>query len=66
MQKQEHFKVVKTAYGVEYWTRIKAHQARNYDGSSAGWQAGTPDGDREVLEKKFVSKDGSVKYTNYW
>jgi hypothetical protein len=61
------FKVVKTLYGTEYWTNIKAYQARNYDGSLAGWEPGTPEGEREVVEKKFVSEDGlTVRYSNYW
>jgi len=68
MSQPKPFKVVKTAFGTEYWTKIKAYQARNYDGTLAGWQQDTPSGEREVTEKKFVPDDSNrpVRYTNYW
>lgn len=62
------FKVIKKPYGTEYWTHIQAWQARNYDGSLAGYRQGTPDGDRQCTEKKFVphEKEAPTRYTNYW
>jgi hypothetical protein len=68
MAQNKPFKVVKKSYGIEYWTKIKAYEAKNYDGSSAGYKPGTPDGEREVTEKKFVPDDidSPVRFTNYW
>ncbi len=62
------FKVIKKPYGTEYWTHIQAWQARNWDGSSAGYKQGTPDGERTCTEKKFVPNDkqAPTRYTNYW
>jgi hypothetical protein len=59
---------IKTRYGVEIWKRIKASDARNSDGENAGYKPGTIEGDRVLLQKKFVPFDKSlpVNYTNYW
>ena len=45
---------------------IKAHQARNYDGSWGGWVEGTPDGERWVQEEEIHLSDGRVRYVNRW
>lgn len=61
-------KIVKTNLGTEYWQKIKAYQACNYDGCLVGWQPGTPAGERVCTERKFVLDDLDlpIKYTNYW
>lgn len=65
--KSEPFKTEKTPYGVFEYRRIKAWQARNYDGSLARYRRGTLEGERDVLEKRFIPKDKSqsVRYTNH-
>jgi len=65
---QQPFKIVPTPYGTEFWTKIKAYEAKNYDGTPSGWKPGTPDGERDVTEKKFIPDDNDipVRYTNYW
>jgi hypothetical protein len=67
-QQNQPFKVESTDGGKRYWTRIKAHEAKNWDGSCAGWRQGTPDGNRDVIEVRFVPADIElpVRYTNYW
>lgn len=53
--------------GTIYWRIVKAHQAKNWDGSPSGWLPNTPDGEREVLEKAFIPSDGSLpRYSNFW
>jgi hypothetical protein len=68
MSQSKPFKIVKKSYGTEYWAKIKAYQAKNWDGSLAGYKPGTPEGERDVTEKKFVPDDADrpVRYTNYW
>jgi hypothetical protein len=59
---------IKTRYGVEIWKRIKASDAKEFDGRNAGYEPGTLEGERVLLEKKFVPFDKSmpVRFTNYW
>jgi hypothetical protein len=59
---------VKTRHGIEVWKRIKASEAKNADGTNAGYQSGTVDGDRVLLEKKFIpfNKFLPIRFTNYW
>lgn len=46
---------------------IQASQARDYDGTKATWQAGTPEGDRECLEQECIRKsDGKTTYSSGW
>ena len=44
---------------------IKAYEAKNYDGTSSGWDANTPDGERECVEAK-TTRNGVAVYKNYW
>jgi len=44
---------------------IKGHEARNSDGSHAGWRPGTPEGDQECVEMKCIGGE-EITYTNYW
>ena len=46
---------------------IQAWEAKNHDGSSAGWEKGTPDGDRWCVEVRTVNHmSGKIDYKNYW
>lgn len=59
--------VIKEPHGKSVYRRIRASEARNYDGTSAGYIAGTPEGDRECVEKAFTPKGSrKTRYTNYW
>ena len=67
IEPQPH-KIKTNSVGTEYWTYIKGWQAKNWDGSSAGYHPGTPEGDKELLEKKFVPHDLEsfpIRYTNF-
>lgn len=68
MSKNKPFKIEKIYCGLYEYRKIKAYQARNWDGSFAGYERGTPDGDQELIERKFIPKDCGLKvrYTNYW
>jgi len=44
---------------------IKAYQAKDFDGQSAGWEEGTPAGDRECIEVK-TKENNIINYKNYW
>lgn len=59
---------IRTRYGIEVWKRIKASEAKNWDGENAGYEPGTVEGDRVLLEKKFIPSDKSlpVRFTNFW
>lgn len=68
LNRLQHGEVVeKDRYGKSVYRRIKASEARNSDGTSAGWIPNTPDGDRVCVQKAFTPK-GSRKttFTNYW
>jgi hypothetical protein len=62
------YKMTKTSTGTKYRHPIKAWQARNYNGTPAGWKQGTPDGERDVVEVMFVPDDETLPttYSNYW
>lgn len=62
------FKVKKLSWGTEEYRRIKAWQARNYDGTPSNWEPGTPAGERDCIENKFIPADpqSEIRYTNYW
>jgi hypothetical protein len=59
---------ITTSYGIAIWKRIQAFDAKNWDGTHAGYKKGTEEGDRLLLEKKIVPFDKSmpVMYTNFW
>ena len=44
---------------------IKAYDAKNYDGTSAGIQRDTPDGERELIEQCTIRR-GKRTYANWW
>jgi hypothetical protein len=51
----------------DYYRQIQAWEAKNYDGELAGWERGTPDGDRFCVERKQVRReDGKTVFTNFW
>ena len=52
--------------GTEEYSIITASEARNHDGSLAGWKAGTENGDRECVQIKTTYHNGSVDYSNRW
>jgi hypothetical protein len=59
--------VIHGAFGKSVYRKIFASEARNSDGTLAGWEAGTPAGDRQCIEKAFTPKGSKkTKYTNYW
>lgn len=59
--------VVRDTFGKTVYRKILASEARNYDGTLAGWKTGTPEGDRECIEKAFTPKGPrKTVYTNYW
>ena len=66
--KIEPFQIKEYPWGTEEYRRIKAWQARDRDGTPAGWERGTPAGDRKCVEKKNIPADpqGEIRYTNYW
>ena len=49
-------------------TAIQAWQAKNHDGSTGGWEKGTPDGDRWLTQVKIIPHDNDkfIKYQNHW
>ena len=49
-------------------TVIQAWQAKNHDGSTGGWERGTPDGDRWLTQVKIIphDKEKPIKYQNQW
>ena len=60
-------------YGENHYRIIKGYEACNFDGEPAGYKPGTKEGDREVLERRFIpSKKAekeetlTVRYTNFW
>lgn len=57
-----------SGFGKNEWRIIKGHEARDYDGEPSGWLPGTPPGDRELVECKFVPNNPKQepRYTNYW
>lgn len=56
----EHLPEEKRIYRV-----IKAYQAKNYDGTSAGFLPNTPDGEREIIEQETVHGK-KRRYSNWW
>ena len=62
----EPFKVEKIDGGRYEYRKIQAWQAKNWDGSPSGWQRGTEEGDRWLVEKRFIPNNGKPRYTNYW
>lgn len=44
---------------------IKAHQAKNYDGTSAGFLPGTPEGEREIIEQEKIC-GRKRSFSNWW
>lgn len=61
------YKVEKVYGGKIEYRKIQAWQARNYNGDSANWEQGTPDGDRWLVEKRFIPKGGGhPRFTNCW
>jgi hypothetical protein len=68
MLKPGQIKTVKLYNGKKIIRRIQAWQARNYDGTFAGYKQGTPEGDRWLIEEKFIPKDPTqpIRYTNFW
>ena len=54
--------------GKKITRKIQAWEARNYDGTFAGYKKGTPEGDRWLIEEKFIPKDTTkpIRYTNFW
>jgi hypothetical protein len=74
-RKQKHdgvltqpYKVEELRSGVVEYRKIQAFQACNYDGENAGWEQGTRDGDRYLIEKRFIptDKDEKITFTNCW
>ncbi len=51
---------------VKQTNKIQAWQARNYDGSFAGYLKGTTDGDRWLTEEVTIWCNGDRTYKNYW
>jgi len=49
-------------------TTIQAWQAKNHDGSTGGWEKGTPDGDRWLTQVKVIpnDKEAPIRYQNHW
>lgn len=63
----EPYKVEKIYGGKIEYRKIQAWQARDWDGELSNWEQGTPEGDRWLIEKKFISNDRkTVRYTNCW
>jgi hypothetical protein len=60
------YKVEKVRGGKVEYRKIQAWQARNYDGDPANFKPCTPDGDRWLVEKRFIPKNGHPRFTNYW
>lgn len=44
---------------------IKGHQAKNYDGTPAGFVPGTPEGEREIIEQETV-RGKKRRFSNWW
>lgn len=68
VEKLQHGEVViRDPNGKTVYRWIRASEARNSDGTLAGWDAGTPEGDRRCIEKAFTPKGSKrTRYTNYW
>ncbi len=68
IQKLEYGEVVvRDINGKSVYRKIFASEVRNSDGSLAGWKSGTPEGDRQCIEKAFTPKGSKkTRYTNYW
>lgn len=62
----EPYKVAKTPEGKYEYREIQAFQCCNSDGTHAGYLAGTPEGDRWLIERRFIPTKGQVKFTNFW
>lgn len=62
------YKIEKVYGGLCEYRKIQAFQACNYDGTLAGYEPGTPEGDSYLIEKRFIpiSSFESVRFTNYW
>lgn len=44
---------------------IKGFQAKNYDGTPAGFVPGTPEGEREIIEQETI-RGKKRRYSNWW
>jgi hypothetical protein len=61
-------KVEQLPAGVLEYRKIQAFQCCDFDGKNAGYTAGTPDGDRWLVEKRFIptDKSQSIWFKNCW
>ena len=61
------YKIEQLHNGIIEYRKIQAWECREYDGEPSNWKQGTPNGDRWLIEKKFIPSDGtSPRFTNYW
>jgi len=64
----EPFKVEQGYSGSVEYRNIQAFECCNYDGDNAGWSSGTPEGDKWLVEKRFIPHDSreGIRFSNVW
>ena len=62
------FKVEQLGNGKVEYRNIQAFECCNSGGDNAGWEPFTPEGDKWLIEKRFIPTDSrdKIKFTNAW
>ena len=62
------YKVEQLPAGKLEYRKIQAFEACNYFGDNAMWEKGTPEGDRHLIEKRFIPNDPTekIRFSNCW
>ena len=62
------FKVEQLENGNVEYRNIQAFECCNSGGENAGWCPLTPEGDKWLIEKRFIPKDSreGIRFTNVW
>lgn len=65
---EKPYKIEKIHGGKVEYRKIQAFDACDFDGEPSNWKQGTPDGDRWLVEKRFIPNDKKepMRFTNYW